>query len=264
MADVKQREVRGMADSLASDIKPKAYRPRIVDEWQLAPAIWDEVRHRVDDDSANKGQWILTGSSTPLNENRPNHSGAGRIGRIRMNPLTLYESGLSTGAVSLSGLFEHKFAAAKSEISTQMLLDAVCRGGWPEAVALPVSDAQILIREYMRLTLTESVPRQGKDPDVARRLLDSLARNISQAVTFKTLRKDMYGTEENLDDFISERTVSGYTAMFENMFVIDPIKGWVPPARDPKRLQTKARRYFADPSIAAAMLGMSPAALIGD
>ncbi len=69
MADVKQREVRGMADSLASDIKPKAYRPRIVDEWQLAPAIWDEVRHRVDDDSANKGQWILTGSSTPLNEN---------------------------------------------------------------------------------------------------------------------------------------------------------------------------------------------------
>ncbi len=134
----------------------------------------------------------------------------------------------------------------------------------PEALALPVSDAQILIREYMRLTLTESVPRQGKDPDVARRLLDSLARNISQAVTFKTLRKDMYGTEENLDDFISERTVSGYTAMFENMFVIDPIKGWVPPARDPKRLQTKARRYFADPSIAAAMLGMSPAALIGD
>lgn len=99
---------------------------------------------------------------------------------------------------------------------------------------------------------------------MARRLLDSLARNISQAVTFKTLRKDMYGTEENLDDFISERTVSGYTAMFENMFVIDPIKGWVPPARDPKRLQTKARRYFADPSIAAAMLGMSPAALIGD
>ena len=263
MADMKQREVRGMADSPASDIKPKAYRPRIVDEWQLAPAIWDEVRHRVDDDSANKGQWILTGSSTPLNENRPNHSGAGRIGRIRMNPLTLYESGLSTGA-SLSGLFEHKFAAAKSEISTQMLLDAVCRGGWPEAVALPVSDAQILIREYMRLTLTESVPRQGKDPDVARRLLDSLARNISQAVTFKTLRKDMYGTEENLDDFISERTVSGYTAMFENMFVIDPIKGWAPPARDPKRLQTKARRYFADPSIAAAMLGMSPAALIGD
>ena len=316
-----------MADSLASDIKPKAYRPRIVDaqierymrifgaveitgtkwcgktwsarahaasityvdrnnnlaaakadpslmllgdrphivdEWQLAPAIWDEVRHRVDDDSANKGQWILTGSSTPLNENRPNHSGAGRIGRIRMNPLTLYESGLSTGAVSLSGLFEHKFAAAKSEISTQMLLDAVCRGGWPEAVAMPVSDAQILIREYMRLTLTESVPKQGKDPDVARRLLDSLARNISQAVTFKTLRKDMYGTEANLDDFISERTVSGYTAMFENMFVIDPIKGWVPPARDPKRLQTKARRYFADPSIAAAMLGMSPAALIGD
>lgn len=129
---------------------------------------------------------------------------------------------------------------------------------------MPVADAQILIREYIRLTLSESVPKQGKDPDNARRLLDSLARNISQAVTFKTLRKDMYGTEENLDDFISERTVSEYVTMFENMFVIDPVRGWVPPARDPKRLQTKPRRYFADPSIAAAVLGMSPAALLDD
>lgn len=114
----------------------------------------------------------------------------------------------------------------------------------PEAVALPVSDAQILIREYMRLTLTESVPRQGKDPDVARRLLDSLARNISQAVTFKTLRKDMYGTEENLDDFISERTVSGYTAMFENMFVIDPIKGWVPAGTGSKATPDQGASVF--------------------
>ncbi|KFI88519.1 M protein E1 [Bifidobacterium reuteri DSM 23975] len=239
-------------------------RPHVIDEWQLAPAIWDEVRHHVDDEPANKGQWLLTGSSTPLCSELPNHSGAGRIGRIRMNPMTLYESGLSSGEVSLSGLFGHRFSAARSGLDTKGLMDAVCRGGWPEAVDMTVSDAQILIREYVRLTLAESVPRQGKDSDVARRLLDSLARNISQAVTFKTLRKDMYGAEENLDDFISERTVAEYVSMFEGMFVIDPVKGWVPPARDPKRLQTKARRYFADPSIAAAALGMNPDALIRD
>lgn len=239
-------------------------RPHVIDEWQLAPAIWDEVRHHVDDEPANKGQWLLTGSSTPLRSELPNHSGAGRIGRIRMNPMTLYESGLSSGEVSLSGLFGHRFSAARSGLDTKGLMDAVCRGGWPEAVDMTVSDAQILIREYVRLTLAESVPRQGKDSDVARRLLDSLARNISQAVTFKTLRKDMYGAEENLDDFISERTVAEYVSMFEGMFVINPVKGWVPPARDPKRLQTKARRYFADPSIAAAALGMNPDALIRD
>ncbi|KAA8818716.1 AAA family ATPase [Bifidobacterium rousetti] len=239
-------------------------RPHVIDEWQLAPGIWDEVRHGVDDEPGEKGRWLLTGSSTPLGRQAPHHSGAGRIGRIRMNPMTLAESGVSGGEVSLSGLFAHQFTAAKSTIDTRTLLDAVCRGGWPEAVGMPVADAQILIREYIRLTLSESVPKQGKDPDNARRLLDSLARNISQAVTFKTLRKDMYGAEESLDDFISERTVSEYVTMFENMFVIDPVRGWVPPARDPKRLQTKPRRYFADPSIAAAALGMSPAALLGD
>ncbi|MBW3081326.1 ATP-binding protein [Bifidobacterium saguinibicoloris] len=239
-------------------------RPHVIDEWQLAPGIWDEVRHGVDDEPGEKGRWLLTGSSTPLKQEMPQHSGAGRIGRIRMNPMTLAESGISNGAVSLAALFDHRFASARCETDTRTLLDAVCRGGWPEAEAMPVVDAQILIREYVRLTLSEGVAKQGRNPDVARRLLDSLARNISQAVTFKTLRKDMYGAEENLDDFVSERTVSEYVAMFENMFVIDPVRGWVPPARDPKRLQTKPRRYFADPSIAAAVLGVGPAALLDD
>lgn len=239
-------------------------RPHVIDEWQLAPAIWDEVRHQVDDDPSDKGQWVLTGSSTPRHDQTPHHSGAGRIGRIRMNPMTLMESGISTGTTSLTGLFDHRFSPSQSPVDSQTLLEAVCRGGWPEAQTMPVSDAQILIREYIRLTVTESVPRQGRNPDDARRLLNSLARNISQAVTFKTLRKDMYGSEDDPDGLISERTISEYVSMFEDMFVIDPIPGWVPPARSPKRLQTKPRRYFADPSIAAATLGMNPRALIDD
>lgn len=239
-------------------------RPHVIDEWQLAPSIWDEVRHRVDDEPESKGQWLLTGSSTPNRTNLPQHSGAGRIGRIRMSPMSLFESGISSGEVSLSGLFEHRFSSARSEVGTQTLLDALCRGGWPEARDMQVADAQILIREYIRLTLTESVRRLGRNPDVAQRLMNSLARNVSQAATFRTLRKDMYGTEENLDDFVSERTVSEYVGMFEDLFVIEPVRGWVPPARDPKRLQVKPHRYFADPSIAASVLGMNPAALIGD
>lgn len=239
-------------------------RPHVIDEWQLAPAVWDEVRHQVDDDPSSKGQWILTGSSTPLHDHVPHHSGAGRIGRIRMNPMTMFELGLSSGEISLAGLFNHEFHPARSSLDTMTLLEAVCRGGWPEAAEMDVDDAQTLIREYVRLTLTESVPRQGRSADVARRLLTSMARNLSQSVTFKTLRRDMYGAEDNLDDFISERTVSEYVSMFEDMFVIDPVPGWVPSARDPKRLRTKPRRYFADPSIAAAALGMNPRALIDD
>ncbi|WP_223847676.1 AAA family ATPase [Bifidobacterium callitrichos] len=106
-------------------------RPHVIDEWQLVPDIWDEVRHGVDDEPGEKGRWLLTGSSTPLGRQAPHHSGAGRI---RMNPMTLTESGVSSGEVSLAGLFGHRFAAARSPVDTRSLLDAVCRGGWPEAV----------------------------------------------------------------------------------------------------------------------------------
>ena len=238
--------------------------PHVIDEWQLAPGIWDEVRHQVDDVPGNKGQWLLTGSSTPLGDQRPQHTGSGRIGRVRMNPMSLFESGDSTGKISLAGLFEGTFQKAKASNDTLELLKLICRGGWPEAQDMTVSDAQILIREYTRLTLAEGVPAQGKDPEIARRLLNSLARNISQSTTFETLRKDMYGTEENSEGLTSAAKVSEYVTLFVNMFLLDPIPGWVPPQRSPKRLQTKPKRYFADPSIAAATLGMNSHSLLED
>lgn len=241
-------------------------RPHVIDEWQLVPAIWDEVRHQVDDEPGAKGQWLLTGSSTPLHHEHPQHTGSGRIGRVRMNPMSLLETGESSGAVSLAGLFEHRFTPAEAPTTTLRLLDAVCRGGWPEAQSMPVEDAQILIREYVRLTLAEGVVQQGHTPDTARRLLASLARNVCQSVTYATLGRDMFGDEETDDGepFVSARTISEYVSMFENMFIIDSVPGWLPPRRSPKRLQTKPRRYFADPSIAAAVLGMGPRALLED
>lgn len=243
-------------------------RPHVVDEWQLVPAIWDEVRHRVDDEPGAKGQWLLTGSSTPLGDERPQHSGSGRIGRVRMNPMSLAESGGSSGEVSLAGLFEGRFEPVRVDVPTMELLEMVCRGGWPETQSMPVSDAQVLIREYMRLTLDEGVAGQGRNPDVARRLLRSLARNVGQSVTYRTLMQDMYGAEADgggdVEEFVSARTVSEYVGLLTGMFVIDEVPGWVPPMRSPKRLQTKPRRYFADPSVAAAVLGMNPRALVED
>ncbi|GGI14083.1 ATPase AAA [Galliscardovia ingluviei] len=242
-------------------------QPHIIDEWQLAPAIWDEVRHQVDDNSSRKGQWILTGSSTPLFNKLPNHSGSGRIGRIKMHPMTLAESGLSTQTVSLQGLFNHEFTPAQQELPTQQLFDAVCRGGWPETQHMPVEDAQIIIREYIRLTLEHSFATHQKNTDIARRLLQSLARNVGQAQTYKTLGTDMFGAdaeETGFENFISTRSIAEYLELFQHMFVIDEIPGWVPAARSPKRLRTKPKRYFADPSIAATVLGMTSGSLLND
>lgn len=240
-------------------------KPHVIDEWQLVPALWDHVRHAVDEGGASsKGSWLLTGSSTPLGEQRPNHTGAGRIGRVRMNPMTLAESGESNATVSLAGLFRGQFQPAASQLSTTQLIDAVCRGGWPETIGMSAPDAQTLTREYLDTTVRNGFPAIGKDPHIARRLLVSLARNVSQAATYSTLLADMYGSESNPEDFVSARTVSEYAQAFADMFVIDEIPGWVPPRRSPKRLRTKPRRYFADPSLAAAALGMGPQALVSD
>ena len=170
-------------------------QPHVIDEWQLVPSIWDEVRHGVDDAQGKKGLWLLTGSSTPLGGEQPRHTGSGRIGRIRMYPMSLFETGDSTGEVSLGDLFGHRFHPATTSMSTQALFDLVCRGGWPEAQGMAVDDAQVLIREYMRLTIELGVPQLGRSPEVARRLIRSLARNVGQAATYKTLARDMYGME---------------------------------------------------------------------
>jgi hypothetical protein len=237
--------------------------PRVIDEWQRVPKLWDYVRHAVDEADGKRGLWILTGSSTPA-KNSVSHSGAGRVGRVRMSPMTLFESGASSGAVSLAGLFEGSFEPAARPTSADELLEAACRGGWPEVLDLPLEDAQIVAAEYLSATLEQSIPRLGKDPDVARRLVASLARNLGQAATCKTLQTDMYGSEDDADALVSERSVANYLQALESLYLVEPLKGWVPPRRSPKRVRTGARHYFADPSIAAAVLGMNPASLLRD
>lgn len=243
-------------------------RPHVIDEWQRVPAIWDVVRHEADRVRGLRGAWILTGSSTPLPrdakspDEQPSHSGAGRIGQVRMRPMTLSESGDSTRAVSLSGLFRGEFAPSQVETSATKLVDLACRGGWPEAVDLSAEDAQLIAREYLRLLRRESIPKQGKSGDVAERLLFSLARNLGQSATYKTLIADM--SDASAAGMVSENTLVSYLALLKSMYLLEEVPGWQPPARAAGRVRTKPKRYLADPSLAVAALGMSPSALLDD
>lgn len=242
-------------------------RPHVIDEWQRVPAIWDCVRHEVDRARGTRGAFILTGSSTPATrqgEQGPAHSGAGRIGRVRMSPMSLFESGESTGQVSLEGLFAGEFTPCVAERDTLGLVEAACRGGWPEAVDMEVDAAQLIAREYVTAALGVSIPALGLDPDIARRLASSLARNLGQAATYKTIINDMFGAEENPLSVIDEGRVRAYLDALKGMYIVEEVPGWAPPARDRKRFATKPKRYLADPSLACALLGMSPAALLAD
>lgn len=242
-------------------------RPHVIDEWQRVPAIWDCVRHEVDRARGTRGAFILTGSSTPATrqgEQGPAHSGAGRIGRVRMSPMSLFESGESTGQVSLEGLFAGEFTPCVAERDTVGLVEAACRGGWPEAVDMEVDAAQLIAREYVTAALGVSIPALGLDPDIARRLASSLARNLGQAATYKTTINDMFGAEANPLSVIDEGRVRAYLDALKGMYIVEEVPGWAPPARDRKRFATKPKRYLADPSLACALLGMSPAALLAD
>ena len=254
-------------------------KPHVIDEWQLVPGIWDAVRRAVDT-SGGRGGWILTGSSTPVrsassgaaaslsnaaaSKRTPHHSGAGRIGRIRMHPMTLSESGDSTREVSLSGLFRGEFEPAIAPSDPNELVELTCRGGWPAAIGQSAEDAQLLAREYLRLFFTESVPAQGKSGEVASRIVASLARNLGQAAKYRTIKLDMYGEEDDPDSLISDQTLASYLGLLKSNFLVEEVPGWVPPARSRKRVATKPKRYLADPSLALAQLGMSPDALLHD
>ena len=239
-------------------------RPHVVDEWQRVPEVWDVVRHRVDESGGKKGSWILTGSSTPAGDETA-HSGAGRIGRIRMHPMTLVESGESRGGVSLSGLFGGAFEPCEASESIADLARLCTRGGWPELIDAETDDAQVVIHEYLSAIFLQSIPRMGGDPLLAERLAQSIARNLGQAPTLSTLARDVYALEDDrVPTNDEQQVVSRHINLLVRSYLVDSVPGWVPPSRSPKRMRTKPKRYFADPSLAVSLLGLSASSLMRD
>lgn len=240
-------------------------QPHIIDEWQRVPAIWNLVRHGVDETRALRGAWILTGSSAPpsrqdaTGEADKRHSGAGRIGRIKMSPMTLSESGDSEKTVSFARLFEEPPSPAVVGNDTQRLIEVACRGGWPEALDLTALDAQTIAREYLAAVCYENAPDHGLDPFVTERVIASLARNLGQAATYGTIREDALGSTGS---DLTDRQVGGYLSFLRRIYLLAEVPGWEPPSRSKKRLQTKPKRYLADPSLAVAALGLSPQGLV--
>lgn len=237
--------------------------PHLVDEWQEVPEVWDAARRYVDSSGNQRGALLLTGSTSLPKDERGavRHTGTGRIARLTMRPMTLCESGLGKPSISLASLFEGgAFVPARCESSVQNIAHWCCRGGWPANLDLPDELAYETAGQYVQSVLDVNVVDEGKSPEIATGLLRSLAFNESQAVTFKTLAKDASYGEAGP----SENTVSSYLDLFERLKLTENLYGWEPPMRSKARVRVKPKRYFCDPSLAAALLGATPERLLSD
>lgn len=231
-------------------------RPRLVDEWQDVPATWDAVRDRVDG-STEKGRFILTGSSTPKTKGI-HHSGNGRIGDIRMDTMSLFESGDSDGSVSLASMFDGTFRnVACGQPSQRGLVDLTVRGGWPGAVGLDPASALEFNRSYVRNITDRDVKRledRERDTGKVRMLIRSLARNESTVAGVSAIRRDM---KDGDDEDISAPTVTDYLDALDRLFLIRDQPAFDPNHRSSKRVGKSAKRHLADPALAVAALGMT-------
>ncbi len=236
-------------------------RPHVVDEWQEVPAIWDVARHAIDAAGGQRGMFLLTGSSTPAKD-KVHHSGAGRIARLDMSTLTLWESGESTGDVSLSGLFAGDFSpVATEERGLPYYAEKICRGGWPATVHERLEVATEAVTQYLEALFEVSVSKKGGVPQTARRVAASLARNVAASATLKTLAADVLCDGANAT---ATSTVSFYLDLFKDLYFVEELPGWDAPVRSKSRLRTKPKRYLADPSLTATLLGVGPSRLLAD
>ncbi|MDT8401636.1 MAG: DUF4143 domain-containing protein [Bacteroidales bacterium] len=235
--------------------------PLLLDEWQMAPVIWDAVRFAVDKRGL-MGQFILTGSATP-SDNETFHSGTGRIARMIMRPMSLFESQESNGSVSLRDLFDGETdIAEKSDLTIEQIAHAICRGGWPAAVVAGKESTQTAMN-YVDAIINMDIQRVDgieKDPERVRVLLQSLARNASTLATAKTIMGDMQVNETS----ITNKTLSSYLNALRRLFVIEDIPAWQPSLRSKTAIRTANKRQFVDPSIATAALRTNEKGILRD
>lgn len=237
----------------------KGDNPRLIDEWQEAPVIWDAVRTAVDD-RQEEGLFILTGS-TSVDDKQIHHTGTGRISRLRMTTMSLYESKESNGMISLGSLFDDPqtdIDGIMSDMKVEDLIFAACRGGWPSALRKKSREAKLIVaKDYFR-NVCESdistVDGVSRNPVMAELVMKSYARNISTLAKKSVIFKDVSANA----DSISRSTFDGYLNALERLFVIEDIDAWCPAIRSATTIRSGQKRGFADPSIAVAALGLGP------
>lgn len=237
-------------------------RPRLIDEWQEVPSLWDAVRFECDQSRGDPGQFILTGSSTPRDQSKPLHSGAGRIGRMRMDTLTLQELGISDASTSLQSLFAGDDPHGIGRLSVREIAEIVCRGGWPAAARFDTAQAMRIARSYIDAVVEEDIEDVSgisHDPNKVRKLITSLARNESTLASHKTIVLDANTQGEGGP---RSDAILAYLKALKRMFVVDDIPAWSPALRSPVRIRSTAKHHLADPSLAAAAIGATPSALL--
>lgn len=237
--------------------------PRLIDEWQIAPQLWDAIRFEVDQRDAFQ-QFILTGSSVPANMDFTSHSGTGRITRMLMRPMSLYESEESNGSVSLKELFEGKKISTKSDLDIKTLAYLICRGGWPKAVGQSEKIALSQAYDYLDAVIESDISQVDgviRNPLRARLLMKAFSRYIGSPGKVSKIRQDMC---VNDSEELSDKTIYDYINALKRIFVIEDLSAWNPNLRSKTAIRTSDTRYFVDPSIAVAALRLGPQDLLYD
>ncbi|MDR1690231.1 MAG: AAA family ATPase, partial [Candidatus Methanoplasma sp.] len=237
--------------------------PRLIDEWQTVPEIWNAVKYEIDERNGNPGQFILTGSAAPPDDPM-RHSGAGRIARVVMRPMSLFESGESNGSISMQNLFSReKKISGHSELTVKELSKALVRGGWPGSIGMNEKASMGMMQDYVRSIINTDMSRVDgvqRSPTTVHQILRSLSRNTSTVVNMSTIRKDIAGD----NDEVSEKTISSYINALRRIFVVEDVPAWNPSIRSKTAIRESPKRHFVDPSIATAALQISSNSLLED
>ncbi|MGL5908875.1 MAG: ATP-binding protein [Phycicoccus sp.] len=252
---------RALVDT-APEVLMAAAPPILFDEWQVAPKLWNLVRRQVDDLGGEPGRFVLTGLSTPTDDLR-RHSGAGRYSVLRMRPMSLVETGVSTGAVSLAGLFDGDFTPGLDPgVTVPALVDCIVRGGWPALLDTPMRTARRWVGDYVRTIVEVDMPQMGvrRDPTALRRLLASLGRATGTDMSTQAIASDMAGADRP----VQRATVVGYLDVLSRLMFIEDVPAWAPHMRSATPLRKAPTRFLTDPSLGIAALGVGPEQLLRD
>ena len=264
MDEPSKREANIQMSEIAPERLLQGETPRLIDEWQIAPKLWDATRYEVDT-RGEEGQFILTGSAVPVESKEMTHSGTGRFTWLTMRPMSLYESNESTGEVSLEELFTTpKQIMGANSIDIDNLAFEICRGGWPHAVGMGEKAALSQAIDYYDAVIKSDINRAdgvNKSPERVKRLMKSFARNQGVQVANTVLKADI---QVNDTESLNEDTIASYINALKKIFVVEDMPAWNPNLRSKTAIRTTDTRYYIDSSIATAALGIGPNDLIND